>query len=197
MKKIFTMIMTFAALGMTACGTNTGSETENAGAEQESADVKTAVVYFSATGTTKAVAEKIADKTKGTLIEITPEKAYTEADLDWKNKQSRSSVEMQDLSSRPAISNKPVDMGQYDVVYIGYPIWWYTAPTIVNTFIEANKMEGVTIIPFATSGGSTIDKSVEDLRKAYSTLKIADGKLLNNPSDADIAELYAYSLTQK
>lgn len=151
-----------------------------------SKDSKVLVAFFSATGVTKGVAKDLADVTGGDLYEITPEKPYTEADLDWHDKQSRSSMEMKDLKSRPAIKGKVENIGDYDVVFIGFPIWWYTAPTIVNTFIEANDLKGKTLIPFATSGGSTIDKACTDLKATYPDLQWQKGRLLNDATPDSI-----------
>ena len=122
-------------------------------------NMKTLVAYFSATGTTENVAKDLADVTGGTLYEIKPEVRYTDADLDWHNRNSRSSLEMIDKNSRPAIIKALKDAGSYDCIFIGFPVWWYTAPTIINTFIEAYGFEGKTVILFATSGGSTVDKA--------------------------------------
>ena len=129
---------------------------------------KTLVAYFSATGTTKAAAQKIAKAQNATLWEIQPAEPYTAADLDWRNKQSRSSVEMNDPESRPAIK-RCTDVTPYDTIYVGYPIWWCICPRIINSWIDNNlfQLEGKTLIPFATSGGSGIEKSVEYLRKTY------------------------------
>lgn len=148
--------------------------------------MKTLVAYFSASGVTKGAAEKLAEVTGGDLYEIQPEVPYTDADLDWQDKQSRSSVEMADLSSRPAIKGKVENLNDYDTVFVGYPIWWYTAPTIINTFIEANDLKGKTVIPFCTSGGSSIKKSAEDLKKAYPDLNWKEGKLLNRISKEEL-----------
>lgn len=148
--------------------------------------MKTLVAYFSATGVTKGAAEKLAEVTGGDLYEIQPEVPYTDADLDWQDKQSRSSVEMADLSSRPAIKGKVENLDDYDTVFIGFPVWWYTAPTIINTFIEANDLKGKTVIPFCTSGGSSIKKSAEDLKKAYPDLNWKEGKLLNRISKEEL-----------
>lgn len=149
---------------------------------------KTLVAYFSATGTTAAAAEKLAKVTGGELYQISPEKSYTSADLDWHNKQSRSSVEMNDPKSRPALKGKKENIASYDVIYIGYPIWWGIAPTIIKTFIESHNLKGKTVIPFATSGGSGISKSVEDLKKTYPDLNWKEGKLLNRASEKSIRE---------
>ena len=148
--------------------------------------MKTLVAYFSATGVTKGAAEKLAEVTGGDLYEIQPEVPYTDADLDWQDKQSRSSVEMADLSSRPAIKGKVENLDDYDTVFIGFPVWWYTAPTIINTFIEANDLKGKTVVPFCTSGGSSIKKSAEDLKKAYPDLNWKEGKLLNRISKEEL-----------
>lgn len=131
---------------------------------------KILVAYFSATGTTRNAACKLAEAMNGDLHEIKPETPYTSADLDWHDKQSRSTIEMHDPSSRPAIVGKIGNMAEYDVVFIGFPIWWYTAPTIINTFIESYDLQGKILIPFATSGGSTIEKSGKDLKTAYPKL---------------------------
>ena len=149
-------------------------------------DMKTLVAYFSATGTTEAVAKDLAEVTGATLYEIKPEVKYTAADLDWRDKNSRSTLEMQDKDSRPAFVQDLQDADSYSVVYIGFPVWWYTAPTIINTFIEAYGFEGKTVIFFATSGGSTIDKANKDFKAAYPKINWKAGKTLNNASKADI-----------
>ena len=149
---------------------------------------KVLVAYFSATGTTKGVAQQLAEVTCGTLHEIKPAVAYTDADLDWRNLQSRSSVEMQDKSSRPAITDKLTDMQDYDVIYVGFPIWWYTCPTIINTFMETYDFKGKTVIPFATSGGSSIQQACEDLKAAYPDVNWKEGKLLNRVSKKDLED---------
>lgn len=140
---------------------------------------KVLVVYFSATGTTATAAGRLAEATGGELLEIEPEKRYTAADLDWRNEKSRCYVEMHDLKYRPAIKTTKVNMADYDTIYLGFPIWWNIAPTIVNTFIEAHDLKGKTVVPFATSGGSTIDNSVKELKKAYPAIDWQEGKLLN------------------
>lgn len=152
------------------------------------AAAQTLVAYFSATGTTKGVAQKLARVTGGDLWEIEPLEPYTDADLDWRDDNSRSSVEMRDLSSRPAIKSTNADMEKYDTVYIGFPIWWYTAPTIINTFIESHDLAGKTLILFATSGGSSIDRSVKDLRTTYPSLNWKGGKLLNRATETSISQ---------
>ena len=145
-------------------------------------NMKTLVAYFSATGTTESVAKDLADVTGGTLYEIKPEVRYTDADLDWHNRNSRSSLEMIDKNSRPAIIKDLKDVGSYDCIFIGFPVWWYTAPTIINTFIEAYGFEGKTVILFATSGGSTVDKANKDFAAAYPAINWKPGKTLNGAS---------------
>lgn len=143
-------------------------------------EAKTIVVYFSATGTTKAAAHQIAKEQKATLWEIEPAEKYTAADLDWRNKQSRSSVEMSDPEARPTIK-QCANIQPYDTIYVGYPIWWGICPRIINSWLDNNlpQLEGKVLYPFATSGSSTIDQSVDYLRKTYPTLKWQDGKLMN------------------
>ena len=169
------IILTLAAMAMviSACG-------------QKDKQMKTLVAYFSATGTTEAVAKDLAEVTGGTLYEIKPEVRYTAADLDWRDNASRSSVEMQDKNSRPAFVKDLEDADSYDRIFIGFPVWWYTAPTIINTFIEAYGFEGKTVIFFATSGGSTIDKANKDFAAAYPKINWKAGKTLNGASKDDI-----------
>ena len=144
------------------------------------------VTYFSASGVTEAKAKELAKAVGADLYEIAPAVRYTSADLDWMNKKSRSSVEMNDKSSRPALAETEHDFGAYDVIYIGFPIWWYTAPTIINTFLETFDFSGKKIVLFATSGGSSIDRAVKDMQKQYPALDIAGGKLLNGKVTGDI-----------
>lgn len=158
--------------------------------------LKTLVVYFSATGTTAKVAQNIAKATDGTLRELVPQEAYTSADLDWHDKQSRSSVEMNDPKSRPALRESETDTTDYDVIFIGYPIWWNEAPRIINTFIESLDLKGKTIVPFATSGGSGISNSVNVLRRTYSDLDWQEGKLLNR-ADADTIKAWVDGIMRK
>ena len=157
--------------------------------KKESKQMKVLVAYFSASGVTEGVAKQLAEVTGGDLHKIQPEKPYTDADLDWRDKQSRSSVEMQDKNSRPAITNKLANMQDYDMVYVGFPIWWYTCPTIINTFMESYDFKGKTGIPFATSGGSSIKKACEDLKAAYPDVNWKEGKLLNRASKQELNEL--------
>lgn len=154
--------------------------------KQEEKEMKTLVAYFSASGITKAVAEQLADVAGADLHEIQPAQPYSSADLDWTNKQSRSSLEMNDKNSRPEITGKISNMADYDVVYVGFPIWWYTCPTIINTFMESYDFSGKTVIPFATSGGSTITKACEDLKAAYPDVNWKEGKLLNRATRQEL-----------
>ena len=137
---------------------------------------KILVSYFSASGVTKNVAEKIANAINATLFEIEPVQKYTSEDLDWTNKQSRSSIEMNNRSFRPAVLKKVVNIDEYDTIIIGFPVWWYTAPTIINTFIEENNLEGKKIYVFVTSGGSDSDGSFRDLKNAYKNLNFISHK---------------------
>ncbi len=143
---------------------------------------KILVAYFSASGVTAKVANALAEAVGATLHEIKPEIPYTAADLDWMNKQSRSSVEMSDKSSRPAIKDKLDNMADYDVIYLGFPIWWYVAPTIINTFLESYDMSGKTIILFATSGGSDFGETVEGLKCSCPNSNIMEGKIVKASS---------------
>lgn len=148
---------------------------------------KKLVVYFSASGVTKQVAQKIANVVDGDLMEIEPVVKYSDADLDWHNKQSRSSKEMTNRQSRPAMIKKDISLDQYDTILIGFPVWWYTAPTIINTFIESYDFSNVTLIPFCTSGGTGIDGCEKDLRANYSQYQWKKGKrFIGNEDDLQI-----------
>lgn len=147
---------------------------------------KILVAYFSATGTTTRAAEKVAQATGGELFAITPARPYTNADLDWHDKQSRSSVEMNDPKSRPALKDQKENIADYDVIFIGYPIWWDLAPRVINTFIESHDLKGKTVIPFATSGGSSLTGSAAALKKTYPALNWKEGRLLNRADEKSI-----------
>lgn len=147
---------------------------------------KILIAYFSATGTTARAAEKLANVTSGEIYAIVPAQPYISSDLAWNDKQSRSSVEMNDSKSRPAIKGKKENIADYDVIFIGYPIWWDLAPRIINTFIESHDLKGKTIIPFATSGGSTLSGSAAALKKAYPALDWKEGRLLNRVDEKSI-----------
>ena len=149
---------------------------------------KKLVAYFSTSGVTKRYAEKLANATSADLFEIKPSIPYTSADLNWQDKNSRSSVEMKNPDSRPEIAEKLPDMDSYNIVFVGFPIWWYVAPTIIDTFLESYDFSGKTVIPFATSGGSGMCKTADVLRKICSAADIKDGKVLNGMSDEKIAQ---------
>ncbi len=149
---------------------------------------KILVAYFSASGVTKGVAQRLAKAAGADLFEIRPAVPYTQADLNWTDKKSRSSVEMNDPLSRPEIAEKLPNMADYDTVFMGYPIWWYVAPHIINTFVESYDLSGKTLVAFATSGGSGIGKTVEELKKLYPDANWKDGKLLNTISDKELVD---------
>ena len=177
MNKIMLTLAAVMTMNFAACAQNKG----DSNMQNES---KPLVVYFSATGTTAKAARTIAEITGGTLYEIVPQQVYTADDLDWNDRQSRSSVEMNNPQARPALKDTKLDVAAYDVIFIGYPIWWDQAPRIINTFIESHDLKGKTLVPFATSGGSGISNSVKELRKAYPDLEWQNGKLLNLGSNS-------------
>lgn len=147
------------------------------------------VAYFSASGVTAKVAEKLSEAIGADLYAIEPEVPYTKADLDWMDKKSRSTIEMNNPASRPAIAGKRDNMNEYDTVFVGFPIWWYVAPTIINTFLESYDLTGKTIIPFATSGGSDMGKTNEKLLPSCKGAKLLDGKVFKaSVSGADLAK---------
>lgn len=149
--------------------------------------MKKLVAYFSASGVTEKAAERLATAVGADLFEIKPVTPYTRADLDWTNKNSRSTVECKDKNARPEIAEKLDNMSDYDVVYIGFPIWWYVAPNIINTFVESYDFAGKTLIPFATSGGSGMGKTVEVLRPLCSDKATwKSGRVINGMSEADL-----------
>ena len=147
---------------------------------------KTLVAYFSATGTTMEAATKLAKVANADLHEIVPAVPYTPADLNWRDKKSRSTLEMEDKSSRPAIANKVENMEQYDTVFVGYPIWWYIAPTIINTFLEQYDFTGKTVIPFFTSGGSGAGETMRYLRPSAPGANWVDPKNLNYMGEGEM-----------
>ncbi len=145
---------------------------------------KKLVAYFSASGTTARVADNLAKAAGADLYEIKPAVSYTKEDLNWMNKQSRSSVEMRDNSSRPALADTDADIAAYDTIFIGFPIWWYIAPTIINTFLEVYDFSGKKIVLFATSGGSGFGKAVDSLQPSAPDAEIIAGEILNgNPNE--------------
>lgn len=150
---------------------------------------KTLVAYFSASGVTKKVAEKIAAAANGDLFQIEPEIAYSEKDLNWMNKNSRSSLEMSDKDFRPAMVKTELNLSEYDSILLGFPIWWYVAPTIINTFLESYDFSGKKITLFATSGGSGFGNTVQELRNSAPDAHIVEGKIMNMASAEDIQKL--------
>lgn len=149
---------------------------------------KKLVAYFSVSGVTKRYAEKLAKAAKADLFEIKPSVPYTNADLDWQDSSSRSSVEMKNPDSRPEIAEKLPNMDSYNTVFVGFPIWWYVAPTIIDTFLESYDFSGKTVIPFATSGGSGMGKTADVLRKVCPDADIRDGKVINGMPDEKIEQ---------
>ncbi len=150
---------------------------------------KVLVAYFSASGVTKMVAESLAKVAEADLFEIVPEQIYTKADLNWQDKQSRSSVEMNDRNSRPAISSKVDDISQYSCVFVGFPVWWYREPSIIDTFMESYDWNGITVVPFCTSGGSGIGDSGKNMEALGKGAKVVTGrKLASNISENELKE---------
>ena len=147
------------------------------------------VAYFSASGVTAKAAKKLAEAAAADLYEIRPAVPYTAADLNWMDKKSRSSLEMGDPSSRPEITGRVEDMDAYDVVFLGFPIWWYVAPSIINTFLEQYNFSGKKIVLFATSGGSGFGKTAENLRRSAAEADIVEGRMMNGGvSEAELVE---------
>ena len=175
MKKLFFTLLAVLCLGAFSCTSKAQSNSETDGKSKANHIL---VAYFSATGNTKKVAETIAEITGGTLFEIEPAQPYTEEDLDGWNESARGTRESKDRSTRPEVKNKVQDMAQYDTIYLGFPIWWYTCPTIVNTFLEQYDLAGKTIIPFATSGGSDFGNTEKDLKISAPDAVFKPGKVL-------------------
>ena len=149
---------------------------------------KRLVAFFSASGNTKKIAEMIAEAGNSDLYEITPKVTYTKADLNWMDKKSRSSVEMNDKKFRPKIVDADIDINAYDEIILGFPIWWYVAPTIINTFLEAHNFSGKRIILFATSGGSGFGNTLKELQPSAPSALIKEGKLFNKATRQEINE---------
>ena len=199
MKKL--SVLFAAALMMGACQ-NANQNNANAGEGNTAAADNTAkttlVAYFSASPEhiTAKVAKTLAEATDADLFEIVPEQIYSVEDLDWRNEQSRSTIEMKDSTARPAVASKVENMAQYNTIYVGFPIWWYTAPRIINTFLEQYDLTGKTIIPFATSGGSDMGKSGEDLQKASAPNAnwTLPGKVLNGNPPVDSLKVWIETL---
>ena len=154
---------------------------------------KTLVAYFSATGTTARAAERLAKAIDADLHEIRPKVPYTKKDLDWTDPRSRSTLEMKDKSSRPEIESRVENMDQYDTIYVGFPIWWYVAPTIINTFLESYDLSGKTVIPFATSGGSGMGSTNQALAPSCKGAKLLEGKVFKLSASADALRTWAES----
>jgi flavodoxin len=149
--------------------------------------MKTLAAYFSASGVTAQLADKLAKAIGADLFEIIPAQKYTQEDLDWTNKKSRSTIEMNDKQFRPQIANRVKDMEQYDAVFVGFPIWWYVAPTIVNTFLEQYDLNGKKIIPFATSGSSGMGNTNKELAASCKDAQLLEGKrFASNTSEAEL-----------
>ena len=218
MKKAIAILLSLTMiLGLAACG-NSASQTEQPSTEdtsveskadtnsaenstdmentdnQDVQDHKVLVAYFSATGTTKGVAEHIANGLNADIYEIVPEEAYTDADLDYNDNNSRTTIEMNDPNARPAISGSVENMEQYDIIFVGYPIWWGEAPRIVSTFMESYDFSGKTIVPFCTSGGSGIGSSASNLERLTSGATWLDGRRLNGSDSQDTVMEWVNSL---
>ena len=218
MKKAIAILLSLTMiLGLAACG-NSASQTEQPSTEDTSVESKgdtesaengtdmentdnqdvqnhkALVAYFSATGTTKGVAEHIANGLNADIYEIVPEEPYTDADLDYNDNNSRTTIEMNDPDARPVISGSVENMEQYDTVFIGYPIWWGEAPRIASTFMESYDFSGKTIVPFCTSGGSGIDSSASNLERLTSGATWLDGRRLNGSDSQDTVMEWVNSL---
>lgn len=156
---------------------------------------KTLVAYFSASGVTKKTAEKLAAAANADSFEIIPVQPYTDEDLDWTDKKSRSTIEMNDPSSRPAIAEKLENMGGYDIVFVGFPVWWYVEPRIIDTFLESYDFSGKTVVPFATSGGSGLGKTADNFRKILGkNVTVKNGRLLSRASESELRAFVAESI---
>ena len=186
MKKLLASIMAvMLVLAMTSCsGGNSGASGDDQAAQQNT-DVRSIVVYFSCTGNTKAVAEEVAAQTGSELHEIVPEEPYTEEDLNYNNDNCRANIEMNDPESLPAISNTIENFSEYDTIYIGYPIWWGSLPRIMNTFLDTYDFSGKTIVPFCTSGSSSISQSVSVIREAEPEAQIKKGLQISSAGADD------------
>ena len=158
--------------------------------------MSTLVAYFSATGTTARAARELAGAINADLFGIVPEKPYTSADLNWNDKNSRSSREMADEKCRPAVKGDGPDMSAYDTVFVGFPIWWYMEPRIIDTFLEAHDFSGKTVVPFATSGGSGLGKTPQRMATLAPGATVTEGRLLNGRLDADDLRAWAEGLAR-
>ena len=189
MKKLLASILAvMLVMAMTSCsGGNSGASGGDQAAQQNTDD-KSIVVYFSCTGNTKAVAEEIAAHTGSDLQEIVPEEPYTEEDLNYNDDSCRANVEMNDPESRPAISNTIENLSDYDTIYIGYPIWWGSLPRIMNTFFDTYDFSGKTIVPFCTSGSSSISQSVSVIKEAEPEAQIKEGLQVSSAGADDSSD---------
>ncbi len=183
MRKVLLMIVAVGLFVMTACAAKNDRKSAN-----ETEKAATLVAYFSAQGHTKALAEKIANVTGGDLFEIEPVHPYTEEDLDGWNESARGTRESKDRTTRPEVKNRVDNFEKYDTIYLGFPIWWFTAPTIINTFLEEYNTDGKVIIPFATSGGSEIGDTEKDLRVSAQNATFKPGKVMNDYTEEQVAE---------
>ena len=186
-----------ALLPFCGCAKDEPSNTKTGGPAMNNIG-KALVVYFSATGTTKGVAQRLAGAIGADIFEIVPAQPYTDADLNWRNKQSRSSVEMADRASRPAIAKAAPDLTGCKTVFVGFPIWWYREPSIIDTFIESNAeaLAGKTIVPFATSGGSGMGDSSTNLQKLAPKAKVTEGRRFSASVAADTLKTWAAEITK-
>ncbi len=158
---------------------------------------KSLVVYFSASGITKKLAENLAEATDADLYEIKPEVAYTSTDLNWTDKQARSTIEMHDKTFRPPMAEKNANIVKYDVIYLGFPIWWYVAPTIINTFLEAYDFTGKTIVLFATSGGSGFGNTIRELEGSCPGAKLMEGKVFSRRQSTEDLKSWVDCISMK
>lgn len=186
MKKIFYILACMITGCLALCTVMTANAQNSKKNDNVMSNKKTLVAYFSATGTTMEAASKLAKVANADLHEIIPEVPYTPADLNWRDKSSRSTVEMENKSSRPAIANRVENMEQYDTVFVGYPIWWYIAPTIINTFLEQYDLTGKTVVPFFTSGGSGAGQTMKYLKPSAPGANWVDPKNLNYMGEAEM-----------
>ena len=156
--------------------------------------MKTLVAFFSASGVTAKAAQLLAKAADAELFEIVPETPYTKADLNWLNPKSRSTVEMKDRACRPAIASQVADMAQYDRIFVGFPVWWYREPSIIDTFLERYDFSGKTVIPFCTSGGSWLGESTDNFRRLAPNAKVLEGRRLTRRDDEAALREWAQSL---
>lgn len=191
-------IAVLLALLLAGCLAACGNSAEDSAAEEPDAAAaesgQVLVAYFSATGTTKGVAEQLAESMDAALYEIVPEERYSSEDLDYNDQDSRTTREMNDPEARPAIAGAVEDMEQYDIVFIGYPIWWGEAPRIISTFMENYDFAGKTVVPFCTSGGSGIDDSVSDLKALASGARWLDGRRFDGSASQETVKEWIDSL---